>query len=85
SAPCGAIKPASEIGHPSKARIWLSVNGAIKQDGNIDQMIWNVAEIISKLSQQVSVGAGDLIMTGTPAGVAAISKGDTLECGIDGI
>ncbi len=85
SAPCGAIKPASEIGHPSKARIWLSVNGTIRQDGNIDQMIWNVAEIISKLSQQVSVGAGDLIMTGTPAGVAAISKGDTLECGIDGI
>ncbi|ETR76517.1 5-carboxymethyl-2-hydroxymuconate isomerase [Afipia sp. P52-10] len=85
SAPCGTIKPASEIGHPSKARIWLSVNGTIRQDGNIDQMIWNVAEIIAKLSQQVSVGAGDLIMTGTPAGVAAINKGDTLECNIDGV
>jgi fumarylpyruvate hydrolase len=85
SAPCGTIRPASDIGHPDKARIWLSVNGTVRQDGNIDQMIWNVAEIISKLSQQVSVGAGDLIMTGTPAGVAAIARGDTLECGIDGI
>jgi len=48
-------------------------------------MIWNTAEIISKLSQQVSVGAGDIIMTGTPAGVAALAKGDKIECGVDGI
>jgi fumarylpyruvate hydrolase len=48
-------------------------------------MIWNTAEIIAKLSQQVSVGAGDIIMTGTPAGVAAIARGDKIECGIDGI
>jgi fumarylpyruvate hydrolase len=85
SAPCSALRPASEIGHPGKARIWLKVNGEMRQDGDLEQMIWNTAEIISKLSQQVSVGAGDIIMTGTPAGVAAISKGDKIECGIDGI
>jgi fumarylpyruvate hydrolase len=85
SAPCGPLRPASEIGHPAKARIWLKVNGEMRQDGDIEQMIWNTAEIIAKLSQQVSVGAGDIIMTGTPAGVAAIVKGDKIECGIDGI
>jgi fumarylpyruvate hydrolase len=85
SAPCGALRPASEIGHPAKARIWLKVNSETRQDGNIEQMIWNTAEIISKLSQQVSLGAGDVIMTGTPAGVAALSAGDRIECGIDGV
>jgi fumarylpyruvate hydrolase len=85
SAPCGPLRPASEIGHPAKARIWLKVNGEMRQDGDIEQMIWNTAEIIAKLSQQVSVGAGDIIMTGTPAGVAAIARGDKIECGIDGI
>ena len=85
SAPCSALKPASEIGHPAKARIWLKVNGETRQDGDLEQMIWNTAEIIAKLSQQVSVGAGDIIMTGTPAGVAALAKGDKIECGVDGI
>lgn len=85
AAPCGALRPAAEIGHPRKARIWLKVNGETRQDGDIEQMIWNTAEIIAKLSQQVSLGAGDIIMTGTPAGVAAISRGDKIECGIDGI
>ena len=85
SAPCSALKPASEIGHPAKARIWLKVNGETRQDGDLEQMIWNTAEIIAKLSQQVSVGAGDIIMTGTPAGVAALVKGDKIECGVDGI
>lgn len=85
SAPCSALRPAAEIGHPSKARIWLKVNGEIRQDGDIAQMIWNTAEIIAKLSQQVSLGAGDIIMTGTPAGVAALAKGDRIECGVDGV
>ena len=85
SAPCGALRAASEIGHPSKARIWLSVNGTVRQDGNLEQMIWNTAEIISHLSEQVTLGAGDVIMTGTPAGVAALKPGDRIECGIDGV
>jgi fumarylpyruvate hydrolase len=85
SAPCGALRPASEIGHPSKGRIWLNVNGKLRQEGDLEQMIWNNAEIISKLSEQVTLGAGDIIMTGTPAGVAALAKGDKIECGVDGI
>ncbi|MBI5131907.1 MAG: fumarylacetoacetate hydrolase family protein [Rhodopseudomonas palustris] len=85
SAPCGALRAASEIGHPSKGKIWLSVNGTERQKGDLSEMIWNVAEIISKLSLQVALGAGDIIMSGTPAGVAALVPGDTVECGVDGI
>jgi fumarylpyruvate hydrolase len=85
SAPCGALRPASEIGHPVKGKIWLAVNGTEKQKGDLSEMIWNVPEIIAKLSLQVSLGAGDIIMTGTPAGVAALQPGDDIECGIDGI
>ncbi len=85
SAPISALAPAAKIGHPSKGRIWLSVNGTVKQDADLAHMIWNTAGIISKLSQQVNVAAGDIIMTGTPAGVAAVQPGDKLECGIDGV
>jgi len=85
SAPCGALRPAAEMGHPTKGKIWLSVNGTEKQKGDLSEMIWNVAEIIAKLSLQVSLGAGDIILTGTPAGVAALQPGDKIEAGIDGI
>ena len=85
SAPCGALRPASEIGHPVKGKIWLSVNGTEKQKGDLSEMIWNVPEIIAKLSLQVSLGAGDISMTGTPASVAALQPGDKIEAGIDGI
>ncbi len=68
-----------------KGKIWLSVNGTEKQKGDLSEMIWNVPEIIAKLSLQVSLGAGDIIMTGTPAGVAALQPGDKVEAGIDGI
>jgi fumarylpyruvate hydrolase len=85
SAPCGAIKPASEIGHPADARIMLKCNGQVRQDGNLNQMIWNTPEVISKLSEMVALEAGDIIMTGTPSGVAATVAGDKLECEIAGI
>jgi fumarylpyruvate hydrolase len=85
SAPCGAMQPASKIGHPAKGKIWLSVNGTERQKGDLTELIWSVPEIIEKLSEQVSLGAGDIIMTGTPAGVAALSPGDKIESGIDGI
>lgn len=85
SAPCGALQPASKIGHPAKGKIWLSVNGTERQKGDLTELIWSVPEIIAKLSEQVSLGAGDIIMTGTPAGVAALSPGDKIECGVDGI
>jgi fumarylpyruvate hydrolase len=85
SAPCGPLKPASEIGHPKKGRIMLKVNGTVRQDGDLEQMIWNVPEVIANLSEQVELAAGDIIMTGTPAGVAATVSGDKLECEIEGV
>ena len=85
SAPCSALQPAAKIGHPAKGKIWLSVNGTERQKGDLSELIWSVPEIIWKLSQQVEIGAGDIIMTGTPAGVAALSPGDKIECGVDGI
>jgi fumarylpyruvate hydrolase len=85
SAPSSAMQPASKIGHPSTGKIWLSVNGKERQKGDLSELIWSVPEIIWQLSQQVEVGAGDIIMTGTPAGVAALSAGDKIECGVDGI
>ena len=85
SAPCGALKPASEIGHPTKGKITLKVNGKMRQDGDLNQMIWNVPEIISKLSEMVALVAGDIIMTGTPSGVAATVAGDKIECEVEGV
>jgi fumarylpyruvate hydrolase len=85
SAPCGPLTPASEIGHPTKGRISLKVNGVVKQDGDLDQMIWNVPETIWKLSEMVELAAGDIIMTGTPAGVGQLVVGDTVECDVEGL
>jgi fumarylpyruvate hydrolase len=85
SAPCGALKPAAVIGHPAKGRIVLKVNGKVRQDGDLNQMIWNVPEVISKLSEMVELAAGDIIMTGTPSGVAATVAGDKIECDIEGV
>ena len=85
SAPCGALQPAAIIGHPAQGRIWLSVNGTERQKGDLTELIWSVPEIIAQLSQQVSLAAGDIIRTGTPAGVAALSPGDQIERGVDGI
>ena len=85
AAPMSALTPASCIGHPAKARIWLRVNGTVKQDSNIDMMIWSVPEQIAFLSQHYRLEAGDLIMTGTPAGVGAAKPGDELIAAIDGL
>jgi fumarylpyruvate hydrolase len=85
SAPCGPLKPASEIGHPKKGRVVLKCNGKVRQDGDLDQMIWNVSEIVANLSEMVELVAGDIIMTGTPSGVAATVPGDKLECEIEGV
>src|SRR6201984_554904 len=85
SAPCGPLRPAAEIGHPSKGRITLKCNGKIRQDGDLEQMIWKVPEVIEKLSEMVALAAGDIIMTGTPSGVAATVPGDKLECEVEGV
>ncbi len=85
SAPCTAITPAEICGHLAKGRIWLNVNGTLRQEGDLAQMIWNVAEVIAALSTQAGIAAGDLIYTGTPKGVAACEKGDILTGGVDGL
>jgi fumarylpyruvate hydrolase len=85
SAPCSALAPASQIGHPTAGRITLKVNGQVKQDGDLNQMIWNVPETIWKLSEMVELAAGDIIMTGTPAGVGQVNIGDRIDCEIAGI
>jgi len=85
SAPCGAITPAEKCGHLSKGKIELHVNGKLQQHGDLAQMIWNVPETIAELSKQISLGAGDLIFTGTPAGVIACNKGDTLVGSVEGL
>ncbi|TAK48995.1 MAG: FAA hydrolase family protein [Xanthobacteraceae bacterium] len=85
SAPIAPIEPVSRIGHPKKGRIWLSINGAIRQDADIADLIWSVPEIVTIASQSIRLKAGDIIMTGTPAGVGAMTPGDHVEGGIDGI
>jgi fumarylpyruvate hydrolase len=85
SAPCSAIQPAARIGHPDKGAIWVKVNGTVKQSSDISNLIWNVAETISHLSQLVDLRPGDIIYTGTPEGVAAVVAGDVMEGHIDGV
>lgn len=85
AAPCSAIVPAEKIGHPDKGRIWLAVNGETRQDGNLEHQIWPVQDAIAQLSTLFELRPGDLIMTGTPAGVGPLAAGDTVTGGIDGI
>jgi fumarylpyruvate hydrolase len=85
SAPCSPLVAASAIGHPDKGAVTLAVDGDIRQQGNLDQMIWKTPEIISYLSGLFELLPGDLIMTGTPAGVAAVSPGQRMEATIAGI
>jgi fumarylpyruvate hydrolase len=84
SAAIAAIRPASK-GHVSKGRIWIKVNGEIRQDADVADLIWNVPETIAELSTLFDLAAGDLIYTGTPAGVNAVKPGDRMEGGVDGL
>ncbi|MDJ0827181.1 MAG: fumarylacetoacetate hydrolase family protein [Rhodobacter sp.] len=85
SAPVSAIRPAAEIGHPGRGRITLQVNDETRQDGDLAQMIWSVPEMISALSEFFELAAGDVILTGTPAGVGPVQRGDALEGTIEGV
>jgi fumarylpyruvate hydrolase len=85
SAPCGAIVPAAKLGHPSRGKIWLDVNGKRRQTGDLNQLIWKVSEIIAYLSGLFELKPGDLIMSGTPAGVGAVVRGDRIEGGVEGV
>ena len=85
SAPIGPITPAAQAGDMGQAAITLHVNGAVRQSSTIDMLIWNVAETIADLSTYFTLQPGDLIYTGTPAGVAAVQRGDELVGAIDGL
>ena len=85
AAPCSRIMPAARIGHPSSGAIWLKVNGELRQNSDLSQLIWNIPEVIASLSALFTLGPGDLIYTGTPAGVAAVQRGDVLEGGVDNV
>ena len=85
SAPAGPVYPVSEVGHPYTGDIWLKVNGEIRQTGDLNQMIWKTAEIISILSTLFTLQPGDVILTGTPAGVGPIERGDNMQGHIAGV
>ncbi len=85
SAPITALRPASEVGHPDRGRIWLAVDGEVRQDSDLNAMIWKVPEIVSTLSRSVALAPGDLVLTGTPAGVGPIERGQHVTGGIDGL
>ena len=84
SAPLAPIRPATR-GHLSRGRIWLAVNGQLRQDSDIGEMIWSVPEVIAELSTLFELKAGDLVFTGTPAGVGVLKPGDRVEGGIEGL
>jgi len=83
SAPIGPLHPAGQIGHFVEGAIWLKVNGEIKQTANLNQMIWSVAEQISKISEAFELMPGDIIYSGTPENVGPVVKGDVILCHID--
>lgn len=85
SAPIAAIHRVAEVGHPSRGAIRLTVNGTVKQDADLSELIWDVPEVISIISQSIGLNAGDIIMTGTPAGVGPLVEGDTCVVSIAGL
>jgi fumarylpyruvate hydrolase len=85
SAPLSAIVPASDCGHPQGGVISLSVNGKERQRGRLSEMIWTIPEILAELSLYYELLAGDLVFTGTPAGVGVLEPGDRVECSIEGV
>ena len=85
SAPCAAITPAAQFGHRNKGRVALLVNGELRQEGDLNQLIWNVPDTIAYLSTLFTLEPGDLIMSGTPAGVGPVKKGDVLEGTVEGL
>lgn len=85
AAPCSAITPARAVANARRGRIWLDINGESRQGGDLDQLIWSVPEIIAALSGLFTLAPGDLIYTGTPAGVGPVERGDVMRGGIDGV
>jgi fumarylpyruvate hydrolase len=85
AAPCSALVPAAKIGHPARGAIWLKVNGKERQKADLSDMIWSVPEQIAFLSEYYTLEPGDIIYSGTPAGVGPVKPGDDMHAGIDGV
>ncbi len=85
SAPIAPIKPIVDVPSVDTGRIWLAVNGEVRQDADLADLIWSVREHLATLSQGVALAPGDIVMTGTPAGVGAVVPGDVITGGVDGI
>ncbi len=85
SAPVGVIHPVASVGHPDQGRVELRVNGDVKQEGDLNQMIWKVPEMISYLSDYFELASGDVILSGTPAGVGPIVAGDVMQISVEGL
>ena len=85
SAPITAIRRVADVGHPARGAIWLEVNGQPRQRADLCEMIWSVPEIVSELSTLYELKPGDLVFTGTPAGVGPLVRGDSLVGGIQGL
>jgi len=84
--PLSKMAPANKVkANPNDARLWLSVNGKIRQDNRTSDMIWNCEELVSRISQFMTLDAGDVIFTGTPEGVGPMAHGDKVECAVEGI
>ena len=85
SAPCSKLVSANEIGHPVEGDVWLKINGEIRQQGNLDQLIWKIPEMIAYLSELFTLHSGDIILTGTPSGVGPVQRGDQLHGHVGGV
>ncbi len=85
SAPCGPVHPVSTVGHPTSGPIRLTVNGKLKQVADLNELIWSVPEVISILSHSIALAPGDLIYTGTPAGIGPLIVGDICVVTIEGL
>ena len=85
SAPMSPLVPAAEIGHPDHGAVTLRVNGELRQEGDLNQMIWKTPEMIAFLSKHFTLAPGDLIMSGTPSGVGPVARGDVMEGGVEGV
>lgn len=85
AAPCSALAPASAIGHPARGAIWLKLNGKERQKADLSDMIWSVPEQIAFLSEYYKLEPGDLIYSGTPAGVGPVKPGDDMHAGVEGV
>jgi len=85
SAPCSPLRDVDTVSHPTAGRIWLEVNGSVRQEGDLQELIWPVGDVLSYLSRSMALAAGDLIFTGTPAGVGALEPGDSVRGGVEGV